>query len=113
MLGVLPPTITISSMSATVSWNQPPFSFTPTGYRINLTQLTGNGQTYCMIEESMVADIQTSATSQDFAGLEAFRPYRVQVTARFNEFSLSPTASNSTNFITQSAGINLATQNSL
>ena len=95
------------STSATVSWSQPQFSFTPTGYTVVLTQLAGDGQTYCMIEESMVADIETSDTSRDFTGLEAFRPYRVQVTARFSVFGISPTTSDITNFNTQSAGIKL------
>ena len=105
--GALPPTITTSSVmstSATVSWTQPPFSFTPTGYTIVLTQLAGDGQTYCMIEESMVADIGTSDTSRNFIGLEAFRPYRVQVTANFNEFGLTHAASNSMDFNTLSSG---------
>ncbi len=108
MLGLFPPSITISSLTATsvtVSWTQPPFSFTPVSYTVTLRRHTGSDQVLCTGVEDSRAPITTAATSWTFSLLEEFSTYCVEVIARFMEFSLSVTVPATITFTTLSAGI--------
>ena len=105
--GALAPTLTISSLTATsvtVSWTQPPFSFTPVNYTVTLKRVTGSGQALCANVEDSRSPISTSDTAQDFSNLEEFSTYRATVTARFMEFGLSLTTPASMEFITLVTG---------
>ena len=106
-LGVLAPTLTVSSLTATsvtVSWTQPPFSFTPVNYIVTLTGVMGGGQELCPTFEDDRSPIQKTATSHDFISLEEFSTYRITITARFMDFGLSLTTPSSMEFMTLSAG---------
>ena len=104
----MPSTITTSSLTATsvtVSWTQPPFSFTPVGYSITVTRVTESDRVLCTtIDRKSITAISNSAT---FADLHEFSLYIVVVTARFREFGLIShiTPSASKEFITLSAGM--------
>ena len=104
----LPPTITTSSLmaiSVTVSWTLPPFSFTPVGYTVTLTRVTGSGQILCTGVEDSRPTVTTmpTVTSMEFTSLHEFSTYRVTVTASFSALGLSPTTSASIVFTTLSA----------
>ena len=91
-LGAFAPSISTSSLTATsvtVSWTQPPFSFTPVGYVVTLTRVMGSGQALCTTVEDSRTPVSTSATSLDFTDLEEFSTYAVTVTATIVEFGLS------------------------
>ena len=104
----MPPNVTISSVTAetvTVSWTQPLFSFTPAGYTITLTRVTGIEQLSCTnITDSRHILISANATTRKFILLHEFSTYSVTVTANFSEFDLS--LSEITNFTSLEAGMN-------
>ena len=107
-VGALPPDISIQSLastSATVFCSQPPFSFTPVGYTITLTRVTGIGQVLC----GNIMDNRTTIISSNvkqFPELEEFSTYRVTVIAVFGiNFGISATALASANFTTPGAGM--------
>ncbi len=108
-IGALAPNVATSSLTATsvtVSWTQPPFSFTPVDYTVTLTRVTGSRQVLCStVEDSRPpVTITPPVTSMELTRLHRFSGYQVRVTARFsNVFSLSPTSSSSMEFATLSA----------
>ena len=107
-LGTLSPNITTSSLTATsvtVSWSQRPFSFTPVGYEVVLSRVTGFGQVLCFGVPDYRDSIGTSRTSQDFNNLEEFSTYRVIVTATFNVYDAPSRLSAGVDFNTSSVGI--------
>ena len=108
-IDTLPANITVSSItatSATVSWVQPPFSFTPVYYTVTLSRVTGSSQVLCTSVEDNRPSILTmpNVTAIQFTDLHEFSTYRIAVTPRFNVLGLQLTASASTFFNTLSAG---------
>ena len=110
-VGALPPTIAISSVTATsvtVSLTQSPFSFTPVIYIVTLTRVTGSGQALCTsTEHSKVVTVPPTndTTSAILTDLQEFSSYTIEVDARFSEFRLNPTATSTATFTTTSAGM--------
>ncbi len=106
-VGALPPNVTLSSLKATsvtVSWTQPPLSFTPVNYTVTLTRVPESGQQPCT---EVAYDSETSLTNMttiNFTGLHEFSDYSVTVTAWFNEFDLSLSSNSSMEFTTLSNG---------
>ena len=91
-MSLLPPTGT----SVNISWTQPPFSFTPVNYTVNLTRIIENDKGFCpRVEDNRISILMATITSMLFSDLHDFSTYRVTVTARFSEFGLS-TAKNAT-----------------
>ena len=109
LLGMLRPditTLTLTARSVTVSWIQPPFSFTPVGYTATLTRITnlGAGQVLCNDVSDDRPSVGILGTSVDFSDLEEFSTYRVTITASFNVFNTLHRIPASLDFITLSTG---------
>ena len=108
--GPSPPNVMTSSVTATsvnVSWTQPPFSFTPVGYTVALTRLTGSQPVLCTgVDDSRSMEITMSdPTAAQFMSLHEFSSYRARVTANFNAFGQSSRSSSTADFTTYSAGM--------
>ena len=99
------PSESVTATSATVSWTQPPFSFTPVGYTVTLTRVTGSSQVLCtsVMDSRPPVTTMPTVTSMEFTGLLEYSVYRVTVTARFSAFGLSLASPTSREFITLSA----------
>ena len=97
------PPQSLTATSVTVSWDQPPFSFTPVDYIVTVERVTGSG--LCPDMEDTKAPMQfTTAMPLTFSQLQEFSTYWVEVAARFNEFGSSPIVRPTETFMTPSAG---------
>ena len=105
--GFFTPTLTssVTTTSVTVSWTQPPFSFTPVGYTVTLTRVTGSGQVLCDEIVDSRSPVNTTATSMEFTGLQEFSVYIITVTATYSEFNLIASMPANIRFITLRAGV--------
>ena len=108
----MPSNITISSLTATsvtVSLTQPPFSFTPVNYTVTLTRVTGSDQVLCTSTQHSrtiaVPSPTNNLTSVMLPDLQEFSAYTITVMARFSEFHVNCTATNSATFTTISTGM--------
>ncbi len=100
----MPPNVATPSLTATsvtVSWTQPPFSFTPVDYTVTLTRVTGSGLCSTVEDNRPPVTITLPVTSMAFTDLQEFSVYTVTVTTRFSEFG--STASSNMDFTTPSA----------
>ena len=88
----------------TLSWTQPPFSFTPVDHTVTLTRVTGSGQVLCTGVEDSRAPVIMENRSVDFNGLEEFSTYHIQVSARFMRGFLTFRGDGGLDFLTLSAG---------
>ena len=82
--GNFPPVVSIPSPAATsvtITWTQPEFSRTVTGYTVTVTLGDNEGMCYNVEEDDRVATTEPGVTTTMITGLEEFRNYRVTVTA--------------------------------
>ena len=105
---VMEPVIALSSLNATsvhVSLTQPPLSFSPVSYTLELERVSDCNQTHCTGFEANTAPISIPAgyMSVEVTGLEEASTYTVTVNAIFNEFDTSITTTTSLLYNTSSA----------
>ena len=108
-------TSSLTTVSATVSWTQGSFSFTPVSYNVTLTRVTGSSQVLCTKVMDSRPSVTTMPTisSMEFIGLHEFSVYRIKVTARFSAFDLSPASPATMEFTTLSSGMYVVLTNKL
>ena len=103
-IGALEPRIALSSQNATsvhVSLTQPPLSFTPVNYTLELER----HQTHCTEFEDRTAPrtVQPEDMLVEVTGLEEASTYTVTVHATFREFDMSITTTATLLYNTSSA----------